>query len=68
MTVKAGKTTTLNLKWSAESAGKELWRIGTPDKTSGEFANGFERDLTKPNQPASASLISCLPIEKCSWW
>ena len=35
--VEAGKTTTLsNVVWKAESAGKELWRIGVPDKTSGK--------------------------------
>ncbi|CAL1715934.1 unnamed protein product [Somion occarium] len=51
--VKADCATTLNnVLWDAESAGTELWRIGTPDKTAGEFRNGFERDLTHPNQPA----------------
>ncbi|TFY79933.1 hypothetical protein EWM64_g4079 [Hericium alpestre] len=50
--VHAKKTTSLNnLRWHAESAGRELWRIGIPDKTSGEFRNGFERDLTRTNQP-----------------
>ncbi|TFY50556.1 hypothetical protein EVG20_g11450, partial [Dentipellis fragilis] len=50
--VKARETTVLdNLKWTAESAGRELWRVGVPDKTSGEFRNGFERDLTRTNQP-----------------
>lgn len=35
--VEAGKTTTLpKVIWKAESAGKELWRIGVPDKTSGK--------------------------------
>jgi rhamnogalacturonan endolyase len=53
--IDAGKNTHFNLKWTAESAGRELWRIGIPDKTSGEFANGFERDLTHPRQPASTS-------------
>ncbi|TFY81317.1 hypothetical protein EWM64_g2699 [Hericium alpestre] len=50
--VHAKKTTSLNnLQWPADSAGRELWRIGIPDKTSGEFRNGFERDLTRTNQP-----------------
>ena len=35
--VEAGKINTLsNVVWKAESAGKELWRIGVPDKTSGK--------------------------------
>lgn len=35
--VEAGKTTTLsNVIWRPEYAGRELWRIGIPDKTSGE--------------------------------
>ncbi|EIN10187.1 galactose mutarotase-like protein [Punctularia strigosozonata HHB-11173 SS5] len=51
--VHARKTTILsNVVWKAESAGKELWRIGIPDKTSGEFRNGWERDLTHPNHPS----------------
>ncbi|KAF5375744.1 hypothetical protein D9757_008986 [Collybiopsis confluens] len=52
--VKAAEKTELDVTWVAESAatGTELWRIGVPDKTSGEFRNGFERDLTHPNHPA----------------
>ncbi|KAH7872177.1 galactose mutarotase-like protein [Lentinula edodes] len=50
--VSAGKVTSVSATWIAQSAGKELWRIGIPDKTAGEFRNGFERDLTHPNHPA----------------
>ncbi|KAJ3805551.1 galactose mutarotase-like protein [Lentinula lateritia] len=50
--VSAGKVTSVSAAWIAQSAGKELWRIGIPDKTAGEFRNGFERDLTHPNHPA----------------
>ncbi|KAJ7128110.1 galactose mutarotase-like protein [Mycena filopes] len=50
--VRAGKTTSLEgLKWAEESAGTELWRIGTPDKSAGEFKHGFERDLVKSYHP-----------------
>ncbi|KAJ3714564.1 galactose mutarotase-like protein [Lentinula guzmanii] len=50
--VNAGEVTSVSAKWDAESAGTELWRIGIPDKTAGEFRNGYERDLTHPNHPA----------------
>ncbi|TYJ55124.1 hypothetical protein B9479_004161 [Cryptococcus floricola] len=32
------------IKWKAESNGAELWRIGVPDKTAGEFRHGFAKD------------------------
>ena len=39
--IEAGKTKECGtLKWIAESAGTELWRIGTPDKTGGEWRHG----------------------------
>ncbi|KAF4554947.1 Rhamnogalacturonate lyase B-like protein [Elsinoe fawcettii] len=42
--VEAGKTTTSeDLVWEPESAGKELFRIGTPDKSSGEYRHGYAR-------------------------
>lgn len=51
ITVVAGKTTTLSTKWTPESSGTELWRIGVPDKSSGEYAHGYEPDLTHPLHP-----------------
>lgn len=51
VTVRAGKTTTVKEKWDAESAGKEIWRLGTPDKSSGEFRHGVARDPTHPLHP-----------------
>jgi rhamnogalacturonan endolyase len=51
VTVKAGKTTTVKEKWVAESAGQEVWRLGTPDKSSGEFRHGVARDPTHPLHP-----------------
>jgi rhamnogalacturonan endolyase len=48
----AGQNTdSKNIKWDGESAGTELWRIGTPDLSSGEFRHGDARDPTHPLQP-----------------
>lgn len=48
ITITAGKkTTTPTITWTAESAGTELWRIGTPDKSAGEFKHGYARDTTR---------------------
>jgi rhamnogalacturonan endolyase len=47
----AGRPTTVKARWREESAGTEIWRIGTPDKSSGEYKHGYEKDLTKPNHP-----------------
>ncbi|KAF7294083.1 Galactose mutarotase-like protein [Mycena kentingensis (nom. inval.)] len=52
--VTAGTNTQVSVSWVAESAGKELWRLGTPDKSAGEFRNGHERDETHSLRPASA--------------
>lgn len=46
--VAAGKKTSLKAKWTPESAGTELWRIGTPDKSSGEFRHGTTPSPTHP--------------------
>ncbi|KAI0335297.1 galactose mutarotase-like protein [Cubamyces sp. BRFM 1775] len=50
--IKAGKKTHVRATWVPESAGLELWRIGVPDKSAGEFKNGWERDTTHPRQPS----------------
>jgi rhamnogalacturonan endolyase len=49
--VKAGTTATMTATWTPESAGTELWRIGTPDRSPGEFRHGDEKDTSKPLQP-----------------
>ncbi|KAI7278405.1 rhamnogalacturonate lyase [Hortaea werneckii] len=49
--VEAGKTSKTKVHWREESAGTELWRIGTPDKSSGEYRHGYERDSTHPLHP-----------------
>ncbi|KAG8626701.1 hypothetical protein KVT40_005646 [Elsinoe batatas] len=49
--VEAGKTTTSeSIVWEQESSGKELFRIGTPDKSSGEYRHGYAR-TDAPLQP-----------------
>jgi rhamnogalacturonan endolyase len=45
----AGEVHSTHARWSEESAGTELWRIGTPDKSSGEYRHGYEPDLTHTN-------------------
>ncbi|KAI6088596.1 polysaccharide lyase family 4 protein [Hypoxylon rubiginosum] len=37
--------------WEPESAGTEIWRIGTPDKSAGEYKHGYAPDTSKPLQP-----------------
>lgn len=49
--VEVGKVTTTKARWREESAGKELWRIGTPDRSSGEYRHGDQPDLSKPLHP-----------------
>lgn len=49
--IKAGSVATASATWKADSAGTELWRIGTPDKSSGEFRHGNEKDATHPIHP-----------------
>lgn len=46
--IEEGKLTTKNIEWNPETNGIELWRIGTPDKSSGEFRSGNQPDLTHP--------------------
>ncbi|KAI5919859.1 rhamnogalacturonate lyase [Camillea tinctor] len=47
----AGETQTTQIEWKEESAGQEIFRIGTPDKSSGEYRHGYERDPTHPLHP-----------------
>ncbi|CAG8133684.1 unnamed protein product [Penicillium olsonii] len=49
--IQAGKQTTIHKTWKQESAGTEVWRIGVPDKSSGEFRRGNARDSTHPLNP-----------------
>ena len=49
--VTAGKTQTTVAVWFEETAGLELFRVGTPDKSSGEYRHGYALDETKPRKP-----------------
>ncbi len=49
--IAAGKEKTTNIEWLEECEGEEIFRIGTPDKSSGEFRHGYERDPTHPLHP-----------------
>jgi len=44
--------TTNNVNWTQDSAGTELWRIGTPDKSAGEYRHGYAPDPNHPLHPA----------------
>lgn len=49
ITVTAGQTTQSGtITWNAASNGKELWRLGLPDKSAGEYRHGNAPD---PNHP-----------------
>ena len=48
VTVNAGKETHIKAKWTPESSGTEIWRIGTPDKSSGEYRHGYVPSATHP--------------------
>ena len=39
------------LTWSAESSGTELWRLGVPDKSAGEYRHGYAPDPSHPLHP-----------------
>ncbi|KAK4497245.1 hypothetical protein PRZ48_011695 [Zasmidium cellare] len=51
ITVSATETTTTSITWQAESAGTELWRIGHPSKSGGDWKHGFERNASYPLHP-----------------
>lgn len=49
--IAAGKAASTKVSWKEETSGTELWRIGVPDKSSGEYRHGYEKDITHPNHP-----------------
>ncbi|KAI9739781.1 MAG: hypothetical protein M1834_006502 [Cirrosporium novae-zelandiae] len=51
ITLTAGEEYMTNATWHEESAGIEIWRIGIPDKSSGEYRHGYEADSTHPLHP-----------------
>jgi rhamnogalacturonan endolyase len=40
-----------DFSWSEESSGTEIWRIGIPDKSAGEYRHGYAPDTSKSLQP-----------------
>ncbi|PKS08728.1 hypothetical protein jhhlp_004781 [Lomentospora prolificans] len=49
--ISARKTQRVTVRWTEQKAGTELWRIGTPDKSAGEYRHGYVRDTTHPQKP-----------------
>jgi rhamnogalacturonan endolyase len=41
----------LSYRWVEESAGREIWRIGVPDKSAGEYRHGHAPDISKSLAP-----------------
>ncbi|KAF3908756.1 hypothetical protein ABW21_db0201177 [Orbilia brochopaga] len=50
--VTAGHTAHSHVTFKEEKAGDEIFRIGIPDKSSGEYLHGYAKDLSKPLHPA----------------
>jgi rhamnogalacturonan endolyase len=46
--VAASMKTSVTARWTAENSGTELWRIGTPDKSSGEYRHGYTPSADHP--------------------
>jgi rhamnogalacturonan endolyase len=51
ITMRANKQHVIYDTWKEESTGTEVWRLGIPDKSSGEFRHDNTRDVTHPLQP-----------------
>lgn len=41
-----------HVRWREETQGNEIWRIGTPDRSCGEFRHGYAPDMEHTLQPA----------------
>ncbi|KAF5846779.1 hypothetical protein GGP41_004879 [Bipolaris sorokiniana] len=48
ISISPSHTTFVNVTWTPQTAGKEIFRIGTPDKSSGEFRHGTTPSRTHP--------------------
>ncbi|KEY73344.1 hypothetical protein S7711_01458 [Stachybotrys chartarum IBT 7711] len=49
--VAPGRVQMTHARWREETQGVEIWRIGTPDKSSGEYRHGYEPDTSRPLNP-----------------
>ncbi|ETS82581.1 Rhamnogalacturonate lyase B [Pestalotiopsis fici W106-1] len=49
--VTAGEEQSVSVAWTEDADGTEVFRIGTPDKSSGEYRHGYARDATHPRHP-----------------
>lgn len=49
--ITAGEEQSASISWTEESAGTEIFRIGTPDKSAGEYRHGYARDATHERHP-----------------
>ncbi|KAL7415871.1 galactose mutarotase-like domain-containing protein [Mrakia frigida] len=49
--ITAGKTTSRSWSWSPDQNGAEIWRIGVPDKSAGEYLHGLAKDPNHTNHP-----------------
>ncbi|EPS45826.1 hypothetical protein H072_222 [Dactylellina haptotyla CBS 200.50] len=58
--VEAGHTAHSHVTFKEETAGDEIFRIGIPDKSSGEYLHGYAKDPTKPLHPAQHRLYWAL--------
>jgi rhamnogalacturonan endolyase len=51
VTVQSTVSSPTEYHWREESAGTEVWRIGTPDKSAGEFKHGNKQLANKAHHP-----------------
>lgn len=49
--IAGGEEQSVSVTWREEQAGTEVFRIGTPDKSSGEYRHGYAKDETHPRHP-----------------
>jgi rhamnogalacturonan endolyase len=56
--IKGGSTNpTVTATWQETKSGKELWRLGTPDHSAGEYRHGFARDTGHTQQPEEYRIV-----------
>ncbi|KAI1310900.1 rhamnogalacturonate lyase [Xylaria venustula] len=49
--VVSASSSPLAFTWEPETAGTEIWRVGTPDKSAGEYKHGDAASASTPLQP-----------------